>query len=128
LNILLDTHVFLWAILEPHRLSSSMRRLFIDPDNQLFLSTASIWEIGVKYAIKKLPLMTAPDILVPQQMKIQGILPLSLNMTHALQAHQLPLHHRDPFDRMIVAQARVEVMPIMSADPALKVYGVRILT
>jgi len=128
LNILLDTHVFLWAILEPHRLTASMRRFFIDPDNQLFMSTASIWEICHKYAIKKLLLVVAPDILIPQQMKIQGILPLPLNMTHALQAHQLPLHHRDPFDRMIVAQARVEVMPIMSADSALKAYGIRIFT
>ena len=127
MKILLDTHVFLWAIMEPDRLSASMRRRFVDSDNELFLSTASIWEIGTKYVLKKLPLAVEPGILVPQQMKMQGILPLPLNMEHALQAHQLPLHHRDPFDRMIVAQARVEAMPIMSADPALKAYGVRIL-
>ena len=127
MTILIDTHVFLWAILEPHRLSASMCRRLVDPDNQLFLSTVSIWEISTKYAIKKLPLAIAPDILIPQQMKMQGILPLPFNVEHALQAHQLPLHHRDPFDRMLVAQSRVEGIPIMTADRALKAYGVHIL-
>jgi len=126
-RILIDTHVFLWAILEPHRLSDSMTGVLIDPDNELLLSTASIWEIGMKYALGKLPLSLPPDRLVPQQMQVQNIMPLALSMEHALHAHQLPLHHRDPFDRMLIAQAIVDQIPVMTADPQFRHYPIKVL-
>ena len=127
MTILIDTHVFLWAILEPHRLSNSMKIHLIDPDNSLLLSTASIWEICTKYAYGNLPLKLPPDVLVPQQMQLQNILSLALSAEHALHAHKLPLHHRDPFDRMILAQALIENLPIMTADPQFRHYGATIL-
>jgi PIN domain nuclease of toxin-antitoxin system len=126
-RILIDTHVFLWAILEPHRLSPVMTRLLMDPDNELLMSVASIWEIGTKYARGHLPLKVPPELLVPQQMQMQNIQPLAVLMEHALQAHQLPLHHRDPFDRMLIAQAVVEKLPLMTADPQFRHYPITIL-
>ena len=127
MKILIDTHIFLWAILEPHRLSAAKTAALIDADNELLMSTASIWEICIKYGRGKLPLKLPPEILVPQQMQLQNILPLPLSAEHALQAHQLPVHHRDPFDRMIIAQAVVESLPVMTDDRHFKKYSIRVL-
>lgn len=127
MRIIIDTHIFLWAILEPQRLSSAARCYLIDPDNTLLLSAASVWEIGIKYAAGGLPLKQPPNLLIPQQMQIQGIQALPLTIEHALYAHQLPRHHRDPFDRMILAQAMAEDLPIMTADPQFKRYDVKVM-
>jgi len=104
-----------------------MTQELMDPDNELLMSTASIWEIGTKYALGKLPLKLAPDLLVPQQMQLQSILPLPLSVEHALQAHQLPPHHKDPFDRMIIAQALVEKLPVMTGDRHFRKYPIKVL-
>jgi PIN domain nuclease of toxin-antitoxin system len=105
-----------------------MTRDLIDPENELLLSTASIWEIGTKYALGKLRLKLPPDQIVPQQMQLQNIQSLPLTAEHALYAHQLPLHHRDPFDRILIAQAKVENLPLMTADPQFRRYAIKILT
>lgn len=97
-------------------------------DNTLYLSAISLWEIGMKYGTGKLTFASPPDLLVPQQMKLQGILWLPFGPEHAALAHALPLHHRDPFDRMLVAQAMAEGLPLMTADAAFRPYRVKILS
>ncbi len=127
MKILLDTHVFLWASLEPERLTVSMRKYLENGANDLVMNAASVWEIGTKYAMKKLDLAVAPEIFVPQQVGLLGIEVAPLRLEHALLAHQLPWHHRDPVDRMIIAQAVSERLAIMTTDSAFQSYGVRIL-
>jgi PIN domain nuclease of toxin-antitoxin system len=121
---LLDTHAFLWFVAGDERLSVRARNRIEARDSEVLLSIASIWEIAIKAALGRLPLPSPVRSFVPQQMtenKI-GLLPVALD--HALEAGSLPHHHRDPFDRMLVVQARMEEMPIISADPELDRYGI----
>lgn len=121
---LLDTHAFLWFVAGDERLSVRARNRIEAQDSEVLLSIASIWEIAIKAALGRLPLPSPVRSFVPQQMtenKI-GLLPVALD--HALEAGSLPHHHRDPFDRMLVVQARMEEMPIISADPELDRYGI----
>jgi PIN domain nuclease of toxin-antitoxin system len=121
---LLDTHAFLWFVAGDKRLSVRARNRIEARDSEVLLSIASIWEIAIKAALGRLPLPSPVRNFVPQQMtqnKI-GLLPVALD--HALEAGSLPHHHRDPFDRMLVVQARMEEMPIISADPELDRYGI----
>ena len=104
MRLLLDTHILLWSLTEPQRLSALVRRALEDARNEVFVSPVSVWEIAIKRALGKLK---APDILETDVME-QGFTPLSLTFFHAEQAGKLPQHHRDPFDRMLVAQAQAE--------------------
>jgi PIN domain nuclease of toxin-antitoxin system len=126
-RILLDTHCFLWMQASPGKLSPAVLAMVQDVDNELLLSAASSWEIAVKFALGKLPLPMPPHEYVPTRMASSGTLGLPVEHVHALQVSRLPLHHRDPFDRLLVAQAMVEGLPILSADPQLAAYDVEIL-
>ena len=121
---LLDTHAFLWFVAGDERLSVRARNRIEARDSEVLLSIASIWEIAIKAALGRLPLPSPVRSFVPRQMTENriGLLPVALD--HALQAGSLPHHHRDPFDRMLVVQARMEEMPIISADPELDRYGI----
>lgn len=121
---LLDTHAFLWFVAGDRRLSVRARNRIEARDSEVLLSIASIWEIAIKAALGRLPLPSPVRSFVPQQMSENriGLLPVALD--HALEAGSLPHHHRDPFDRMLVVQARMEEMPIISADPELDRYGI----
>ncbi|HYR09547.1 MAG TPA: type II toxin-antitoxin system VapC family toxin [Longimicrobium sp.] len=121
---LLDTHAFLWFISGDNRLSLRARNRIEARNAEVLLSIASIWEIAIKAALGRLPLPSPVRSFVPQQMTENniGLLPIALD--HALEAGSLPHHHRDPFDRMLVVQARMEEMPIISADPELDRYGI----
>lgn len=128
MKILLDTQVFLWLQAEPEKLSSRTLALLADPANALHLSAASAWEIAIKFALGKLPLPSAPHQYVPSRMATSGLLPLPVAQAHALRAGALPPHHRDPFDRVLVAQAQLEKMALLTADVQLEAYDVRILS
>ncbi|HEU4880796.1 MAG TPA: type II toxin-antitoxin system VapC family toxin [Longimicrobium sp.] len=121
---LLDTHTFLWFVAGDDRLSVRARTRIEARDSEILLSIASIWEIAIKAALGRLPLPMPVRSFVPHQMAENniGLLPVALD--HALEAGSLPHHHRDPFDRMLVVQARMEEMPIISADPELDRYGI----
>ena len=128
MKLLLDTHCWLWWLFEPEKLSPTATQTILDSKNELWLSVASIWEIGIKFKIGKLNLPLSPEILIPQQMQIDGISALSITPTHALQASSLTLHHRDPFDRMLIAQSQLETMTILTNDNAFNSYPAPLLS
>ncbi len=127
MKILLDTHVFLWAKAQLHLLSAETLAMLADPGNAVFLSTASVWEIAIKHALGNLTLPSAPNRYIPLRMSESGIFALTILNEHALRAGSLPRHHGDPFDRLLVAQAQIEHMTIVSEDPKLRHYDVRIM-
>jgi PIN domain nuclease of toxin-antitoxin system len=126
-RILLDSHVFLWAITSDARLSAVHREYFLDNENVLLLSMASIWEIVIKASLGKLPLPKPTAEFLAKQAEKNQITILPVRLAHLAELEQLPPVHRDPFDRMIAAQARAERLPILSADPVMKQYDVEIL-
>jgi PIN domain nuclease of toxin-antitoxin system len=122
-NVLLDTHVFLWLQTEPERLGESLR-VIDDERNQLLLSAASSWEIAIKYELGKLPLPETPEHYVPSRMRAIGARALAVEHPHALAVATLPPLHRDPFDRLLVAQAALLDLTILTADPSITRYEV----
>jgi len=125
LRILLDTCTFLWIITAEQKLSSNARELFVDPFNDVFLSSVSSWEIVAKYTMGRLPLPEAPEKFIQTQRKLHKIESLSLQEDAALHLAKLPDYHKDPFDRMIVCQALVHGMTILTPDEAIRRYPAR---
>ncbi|MBI4525276.1 MAG: type II toxin-antitoxin system VapC family toxin [Deltaproteobacteria bacterium] len=125
MRILLDTATFLWAVTDAPELSGKARELIVDPENEVFLSSVSGWEIAVKYALGRLPLPEPPERFVPVQRKDHAIEPLPLDEEAALHLARIPLLHRDPFDRMLVCQAIVHGLVILTPDTLVNQYPVR---
>jgi PIN domain nuclease of toxin-antitoxin system len=121
-KLLLDTHAFLWFIAGSERLSATARQVIEDSANQPFLSAASLWEMAIKLSLGRLQLGRPFEDLIPEQMELNGIQLLGIELEHVTPVTTLPFHHRDPFDRLLLAQAMVEQMPIVSADQALDAY------
>jgi len=126
MKYLLDTHVWLWWYLDPERLEAKTLRLLEDGGAELFFSAASIWEIAIKYRLGKLKLDTAPENLLPTELARDTIRILPISMAHALRAGTLPQHHQDPFDHMLIAQAQLENMVLVTADTHFADYKVRL--
>jgi PIN domain nuclease of toxin-antitoxin system len=124
LRLLLDTHCWLWWLIAPEKLSSIAQEAMKDLDNELWLSVASIWEIGIKYKSGKLNLPQPPDRFIPQQIQADQLSILSITSNHALKAADLPLNHKDPFDRMLIAQVSLEGLSILTNDQAFAAYDV----
>ena len=124
MKILLDTQCWLWMALSPERFSSSARNLVEDRQHVLYLSAASAWEISIKYGLGRLRLPEPPVSYVPSRATTLGVLTLPIGQHHALHVASLPPHHRDPFDRMLVAQAQIEDLPVLTADPIFSSYDV----
>ena len=120
-RLLLDTHVLLWSLTEPQKLSRRTRDVLEDAQNEVFASPVSGWEITVKRALGKLK---APDNL-EASIEEQDFTPLNLTFLHAEQAGALPRHHGDPFDRMLIAQAQVEGLILVTRDARIPLYGIR---
>jgi PIN domain nuclease of toxin-antitoxin system len=125
-KVLLDTQCWLWMQVAPERFSSAAMALVRDLDNGLFLSAVSAWEIAIKYALGKLPLPLPPEEYVPSRLARSGVLALAVTHSHALHVATLPHHHRDPFDRLLVAQAQLEGMAILTVDRQLEPYDVTV--
>jgi PIN domain nuclease of toxin-antitoxin system len=123
---LLGTHVWLWWYLEPERLAAKTLRLLEDGAAELSFSTASVWEIAIKYRLGRLKLNTPPEDLMPAELARDTIQILPISMAHALRAGALPPHHQGPFDRMLIAQAQLENMTLVTADPHFSDYRVRL--
>lgn len=124
MRLLLDTHVLLWAAEAPDNLSRTARREMEDAANGLFFSVASIWELAIKVSIGKLRLSMSPQQLL-EALAERDFTELPIEGRHAARVAAIPLHHRDPFDRLLIAQAEIERMTLVSKDPELDAYGIQ---
>jgi PIN domain nuclease of toxin-antitoxin system len=127
MKVLLDTHTFLWWITDDPQLSTGARQVMGDPDNELLLSAASGWEIAIKARLGKLKLPDGLQGFVSEQLRVNAIQVLPIQMAHALHVYTLPGHHRDPFDRLLVAQSQLEHIPILTDDPQIAQYSVSVI-
>lgn len=127
MRILLDTHAWLWMQAEPEQFSAEVQEMLGDPDSEVFFSAASAWEIAIKHSLGKLPLPMSAAEYVTSRMASDEVSPLLIRHTHALRVATLPLHHRDPFDRLLIAQAQIEGLPILTADSLFQAYEVDIV-
>jgi PIN domain nuclease of toxin-antitoxin system len=126
-RLLLDTQVWLWMLAAPARLSRKGRSLVTAADSELLFSAASAWEIAIKYGLGKLQLPENLDEYIPRLMERSGVSALPILHRHALHVASLPMHHRDPFDRLLVAQAQIEKVPILTTDHSFGLYDVEVL-
>ena len=125
MRVLLDTHALLWLVTNDSRLSTTARETFLDADNELLCSSVVGFEIAVKYSLGKLELTEPPRTFIQNRIRNNALIPLPITMVHATRVADLPFHHRDPFDRLLVAQALEEGVPLLSADEILSSYGIR---
>ena len=127
MKILLDTHAFLWIISDSQKLTGKAKAAYIDTDNRLFFSAASLWEISIKVSIGKLKLSGDWHTVIKKELEINGIQWLPIESTHCQKIIDLPFHHRDPFDRMLISQACCEEMAIITTDKTFQKYDVDII-
>ena len=127
MSILIDTHVFLWAAGVDGRLPSGAQELLEDPEIPIFFSAASAWEIAIKCSKGRLDLPKPPTELVKETIVAAGITQLMITIRDACAVGDLPFHHKDPFDRLLVAQARTNGLRLMTADPILEKYDVDVI-
>ncbi|HJZ47151.1 MAG TPA: type II toxin-antitoxin system VapC family toxin [Roseiflexaceae bacterium] len=127
MKALLDTHTFLWWINNDQRLSERVREIIGDGENTLFLSAASGWEIAIKAQLGKLKLAANLEQFIAEQLALNAFESLPIQLPHGLRVATLPPHHRDPFDRMLVAQSQLEDLPIVTADAQIARYDVQVI-
>ena len=125
MNILLDTNVFLWILSDDRRLSDSAREVFLSPENRIWFSIAGLWEVFIKLRLGKLQLETSdPQAFFTAQLHENSVRILGITVEHVAGTLKLPMIHKDPFDRLIVAQSLHEKMPVLSSDAVFSEYGV----
>jgi PIN domain nuclease of toxin-antitoxin system len=122
MSLLLDTHIFLWFIIGDSKLPQRMREAVSDPENEVFLSVVSLWEIIIKYALGHLLLPKPPETYVPAQRKFFSIESLPVNEGSVFQVAKLPPLHRDPFDRLLIGQAIEHDLRLVTVDTAIRAY------
>ena len=127
MKLLLDTHIFLWYITADSRLPTLFRDSIREPGNEVFLSVASLWETIVKYNLGKLPLPQSPEIYIPNERRRHQIKSLSLHENAVKELAQLPVLHRDPFDRILICQALANNLTIVTVDLQIQDYSVSYL-
>jgi PIN domain nuclease of toxin-antitoxin system len=126
-RLLLDTHAFLWWLTDDEQLSPRAKRVIRDGNNQVFFSVASAWEIAIKAKLGRVTLPEDPERFIPDQLEVNAFEVLPVRLPHALRVASLPGVHADPFDRLLVAQALVEDLTVVSKDRRLGRYPVRVL-
>jgi PIN domain nuclease of toxin-antitoxin system len=127
MKYLLDTMVWLWSVGSAENIGENGRAILADEDAEIYLSTVSSWEVAIKTQIGKYALPEPPPVYVPKRLAEQNIQPLAVNQVHALKVYELPLHHKDPFDRLIIAQALIEEMVILTSDRDFEKYQVQVV-
>ncbi|MEJ5250547.1 MAG: type II toxin-antitoxin system VapC family toxin [Chthonomonadetes bacterium] len=127
MKLLLDTHAFIWWDSEPARLSPNVLALCQDRANELWLSVTSIWEMQIKLQLGKLQMSLPLAKVIENQQQANDLRILPITLAHVLALDQLPTHHKDPFDRLLVAQANVEGTVLISHDPVFTKYGVKVV-
>jgi PIN domain nuclease of toxin-antitoxin system len=124
MRLLLDTHTFLWFVENSPSLSTNALTYIKDVSNEVYVSIASIWELAIKISVGKLQIAQPLEVFVPSQLSLNKMSALQITLDAAALVATLPLHHRDPFDRLLIAQALTTQMPIVSKDEALDAYGI----
>lgn len=127
MKALLDTNAFLWWLGKKDRLTAQAYEIIQDPENEMFLSVACVWEIIIKTRSGKLTLPDSPELYVPSRIAYYGFQLLPIEIGHVLQLWTLAEHHRDPFDRILVAQSQVEQLPIITSDQTIPKYSVQVI-
>lgn len=127
MKYLLDTHTFLWWNMDDDRLSPLARELISNGANEIFLSAATAWEIAIKTARGRLELPEDPTRYVSSRMNLHGFQALPVQIHHAVQVYKLPMHHADPFDRLLVAQSQIEIIPLISVDAEIRKYEIELV-
>ena len=127
MKLLLDTHTFIWWDSDPQKLSATVLTQLQSPNNIIFLSVASIWEMQIKHQLGKLPLRLPLTDIIEDQRQNNGIIFLPILSEHVLALDQLPLHHKDPFDRLLIAQANSQGAALVSKDHLIAAYPVSLL-
>ena len=127
MRLLVDTQCFLWMTAAPRRFGAPTRRLLLSQTTTLFFSAASAWEIAIKHGLGKLALPEQPSEYVKDRLRRTRTTPLPISVEHAWRVAELPPHHRDPFDRLLIAQAQLERLPVLTADRQFAAYDVEIV-
>ncbi|OGR03813.1 MAG: hypothetical protein A2511_05545 [Deltaproteobacteria bacterium RIFOXYD12_FULL_50_9] len=127
MTYLIDTHVFLWLAASPEKLSSTVREIVADGESELLMSAASGWEIALLWKLGRITLQEPPASFVPSAMQVMGITPVPIGFDTAITAATLPLIHRDPFDRILVAEALKKGIPVLTKDQTIPRYAVSTL-
>ncbi len=127
MKILLDTHAFLWWITDDPKLSELARQIIGNGENTLFLSAASTWEIAIKARLGRLKIPDPPDRFISEQMHQNAIQGLPIQISHTLHVYHLPPHHQDPFDRILIAQAQLEALTLLSSDRLMGKYKLKVI-
>ncbi len=127
MKLLLDTHAFIWWDVAPQQLGPQARAACFAPGNELLLSAASVWEMQIKVMLGKLALRKPLRELIGDQVQQNGLIVVTVHLEHVLRLDALPPHHKDPFDRLLVAQALAEGWPVVSHDPAIAQYPVTVI-
>ena len=127
MRYLLDTHTFLWFLTDDKRLSSRAKGIIEDINNVIFLSSASVWELSIKSSIGKIKFFVSLEEIINTAMNVYDFKHLPITIQYSLEVAKLPLYHRDPFDRVLIAQARVENMVLITCDSYMKQYDVNVI-
>jgi len=125
MRLLLDTHAFLWWVANAPELSPKARTAIADPKNECLVSLVSCWEMAIKLSLGKLTLATPIERFIPEQLAANGFRPLEIGFRHVARVASMAFHHRDPFDRLLAAQALEERLTLVSNDTAFRKYGVK---
>ena len=124
MKYLLDTHAFLWFVMDDKRISTHAQSIIKDSKNEIFFSSASAWELAIKVKLNRLKIKGNLEPFIVEQLSTNNIVPLSITIYHSLYTEQLPQIHKDPFDRMIIAQSVVENLQLISTDKDIRKYKV----
>jgi PIN domain nuclease of toxin-antitoxin system len=124
MRFLPDTSIILWSVAEEYKLNSHARELLSSKASDLYLSSATAWEIAIKYGLGTLRLHAEPAVFIPEVIRGMELRALDITPAHAIEAGRLPRHHRDPFDRMLIAQAQMEGLVLLTADRVFEKYKV----
>ena len=125
MRLLLDTSIVLWSVAQKQKLNSNAAELLSSQGSDLYLSSATAWEIAIKYSLGTLKLHARPEVFIPQVIRGMEMHTLDITHVHAVEAGRLPRYHRDPFDRMLIAQAQTEGLVLLTADRIFEKYNVQ---
>jgi PIN domain nuclease of toxin-antitoxin system len=127
MKYLLDTHAFLWFVMDDKRLSTEARFLIKDSKNEIFFSAATAWEMAIKVRLNRLKIKGNLEPFIMEQLSANNIVPLSITVSHSLYTERLPQIHKDPFDRLIIAQSIVENLQLITKDQDIRKYNLKVV-